>query len=157
MGRIKRLAIGAAAITVVSVAGTVIVIKSIRKWRQRKKTVLANNVRAAMTDLLKLRSEDFLARDGVGQSLFMQHVNSLDDKKLIALFALVQVGHFVRTEHIDVLHPNAAQIAEAARHYLQYELNAPTGREEIVHRLQEEGPGNLKDALSAGLSIVSQA
>lgn len=130
--RMRYVAVGAAAAGVVATISVHAIIRAIRKHHKR---VLNRKMRRIMTDVLAMRGEDFIPGGELGMSLFRSRIDRLDDKQLAALFALVQVGFFVKASGIDPLHPTKEQIKSAVEKYLFEERFAPDSRNKLLGEL----------------------
>ena len=144
----KYAIVGGVVAGVAVTAGAVALVRIIRK---RTKRLIKRKTRRVMTDVLQMRGEDFVPGGKVGKSVFRTHIDKLDDKQLVALFALVEVGYFIRASGINPLNPSKAQIKDAAQKYLLEERQAPQTREGLLSRLDTS---DAFDALTAAYKVL---
>lgn len=103
-----------------------------------------------------MRGQDFIVDGSLGSSLFERRLKRLDDKQLIMLFALVQLGQLARRKGIDPLHPSAEQVISALETLAEARRKAPFTRGEVMEELRSQAPSSLKEALSVALGLLSQ-
>lgn len=138
--------------------GVAVVVHVAKKRKKRRRSrVLPKGVRKTMTQIVQSRGEDLVTMSDRSEALLMNRIDKLDDKRLLALVALVQVGHFVKKTGIDPLHPNSEDIKRAAKEYVAAELAAPKSRFDLVGKLKEADPAEVRDALGAGYGVLSHA
>ncbi len=148
--RIKRsyLVIGGIVTGVVLTVGvSVAVVRAVRKHTKR---ILKRKTRRAMADILQMRGEDFVPGGELGKSLYRSHIEKLDDRQLTALFALVEVGYFIKASGINPLHPSKEQIKAAAEKYLFEERRAPATRDGLLNELDTS---DAYDALNSAYKV----
>ena len=132
-------------------AGTVAVVCAVKR---RAKRILNHDVRTALNKSVRMKVEDYIPGGAVGKSLFRRYLESLSNGQLIALCALMQVGHFVKVSGINSFHPTKAQIARAAGKYMLERHLAPTARGEMLNALDTT---DAFDALRAAYRVLSKA
>jgi hypothetical protein len=97
----KSYVVAGAVVVSATVAGVAIV----RAVKRRRNRILPRGVRKLMIELMDLQGEDFLPQrlpgGGIGKSLFIKRVERVDDRKLMAIFALMEVGYFLKASGID--------------------------------------------------------
>ncbi|MBR3157692.1 MAG: hypothetical protein IKF14_01190 [Atopobiaceae bacterium] len=130
--RTRYVAIGAAAVGIAVGVGVSAVVRAVRR---RRKRVLNRAMRRVMTDILQMRGEDFVPGGEVGKSVFRNRIDQLDDKQLAALFALVEVGYFIKASGIDPLHPSKEQVKDAIEKFALEERRAPETRDGLLAEL----------------------
>lgn len=129
-------------------AGVSAVVKAVRN---RKRRIISRRTRKIMADVLKMRGEDFVPGGELGMSVFRKRIDKLDDKQLAVMFALVEVGYFIKASGINPLHPSKAQIKAAADKYLLEEMQAPKTREGLLNALDTS---DSYDALNAAFKVL---
>ena len=147
----KAIIVGAVGIGVVVVAGTAAAIRAIKR---RSRSVLDRKIRTALADIVRMHSKDFVSADGEEKSLFMHYIDKLDNKQLVALCALVQVGYFIKVSGIDPLHASKEEVEKAARKFLVEERLAPITRTELLSSLDST---DTHDALSTAYGVLSNS
>ena len=147
----KAIIVGAVGIGVAVVIGATAAIKAIKKHSKR---VLDRKVKTTLADIVRMHSNDFIAAEGESESLFMHYIDKLDNKQLIALCALVQVGYFIKVSGIDPLHASKEDIEKAARKFLIEERLAPITRNELLSSLNST---DTHDALSAAYGVLANS
>lgn len=138
-------AVGAAAL---GAAVTVTLVK------RRARRVLNRKLRRTLSDIVKMRGEDFIPGGKLGKSLFRRYIDNLDNKQLVALCALVQVGYFVKVSGIDPMHATKEQVKQAVAKYMVEERLAPLGREELLLALDTS---DAHDALTRAFGVLAKA
>ena len=146
--KIKYILVGSVVAGAAIGAGAAAVVRYVRG---RAKRVLKRKTRRVMTDVLKMRAEDFMPGGVLGRSVFRSRIEKLDYEQLVALFALVEVGYFIKVSGIDPLHPNKKQIKAAAEKYLLEERLAPATRERLLDELDTS---DAYDALNAAFKVL---
>lgn len=130
----------------------------VRAVRRRKEQVIPSNVRKLMVELMKLQGEDYLPQKapggGLGKSIFFKRIEKLDDKQLMALFAVVEVGYFLKASGIDPLHPTKEQLKQSAAKYSAELRGAPTDRAALLGELDTT---DAHDALAAAFNVLKLA
>lgn len=144
----KCIIAGSVTVGVLAAAGTVALVRFVRRQAKR---VLKRKTRRVMSDILKMRGEDFVPGGELGMSLFRQRIDKLEYDQLVALFALVQVGYFIKASGINPMHPSKSQVEEAAKKYIMKEHSAPNTRAGL---LEELDTSDAYDALSAAFSVL---
>ena len=146
--RTRVVIIGAAAAGIAIGVGASAVVRAVRN---RKRHVINRRTRRVMADVLQMRGEDFVPGGELGMSVFRRRIDKLDDKQLAAMFALVEVGYFIKASGIDPLHPSKAQAKAAVDKYLLEELQAPKTREGLLAELDTS---DAFDALTAAFKVL---
>ena len=150
---IKKRVIVVGAIACVSAsAATIALVRAIRRRRRR---ILKPEVRKLMCELVKLQGEDFIPQTlpggGLGKSIFFKRIERLDDKQLMALFAVVEVGYFLKASGIDPLHPTKEQVQQALNKFSVELSGAPKDRAALLGQLDTT---DVHDALSAAFHVL---
>lgn len=154
MRRLNRRRIEGVILLVAGVAVVTTSIVVVHKIRRRRSHFLPAATRRVLEQLVSDRS-DHVAHGGIGGSLFEHTLGRLTDKQLIAVFAAVSAGNFIRQSGFDPLHPDPEAFAEAAHAYTKAELAAPSTREAILVALHDMGPALIRVALRAALNYLS--
>lgn len=145
----KAIIVGAAGIA--TVAGVAFVVRAVKR---RARKVLDRKLRKSLMEIVKMRGEDFVPGGNLGQSLFRRYIDKLDNKHLVALCALVQVGYFIKVSEIDPRHPSKEQIAQAVNKFMVEERLAPLGREDLLTALDTS---DARDALVNAFGVLANA
>ena len=122
--------------------------------KRRAKRILEQEVRTALNKAVSMKVEDYIPGGAMGKSLFRRYLESLSNGQLVALCALMQVGHFVKVSGINSFHPTKEQIAKAAGKYLLERHLAPKVRDEMLNALDTT---DAFDALRAASRVLSRA
>ncbi len=130
--RTRYVAIGAATFGLAVGIGVSAVLRAVRK---RRRQVLNRKMRRVMADILQMRGEDFVSGGELGKSVFRHRIDQLDDKQLAALFALVEVGYFIKASGIDPLHPSKEQVKDAIEKFALEKCRAPQTRDGLLAEL----------------------
>lgn len=144
-------------VVVIGVAGVVVVAGvavAVRQVVRRSKRAIKGKVRRVLEDVMTMSPEDFSSPDGLGQSLFMHRVEQLDTKHLVALNALMQVGHFIKVSGINPMHTSKEEVSRALNKYIVEQSLAPLVREELVESLDTS---DAYDALHAAYHVLKDA
>ena len=147
--RTRYLLVGAAAAGVAVSLGTMAIVRAVVEHRKR---VLNRKMRRIMTEVLALRGEDFIPGGDLGMSVFRNRIERLNDKQLAALFAIVQVGYFIKASGIDPFRPTKEQIKSAVEKYLFEERFAPDTRGELLGELDTS---DSYAALSSAFKVLT--
>lgn len=146
----KVIIAGSVFVGVACVAGVVTVV---RRVRSRAKRVLNKGMRSLTMDILRMRAEDFVPGGEEGASAFRQLIERLDDRQLVSLAALVQVGYFIKVSGIDPLHPSKDEVVRAVRKFFVEERAALASRNELLQALDST---DVPDALSAAFNVLDK-
>jgi hypothetical protein len=86
----KRYIVAGAIACVSASAGAIALARAIKRRRNR---VLKPEIRKLMLELVRLQGEDFIPKrlpgGGLGKSVFFKRIERVDDRQLMALFAIV--------------------------------------------------------------------
>ena len=142
--------LGAAAV------GAYIVKKKIEKRRKKSRRILPDDVREMMSELIKLEVEDYvptkLASGGLGKSLFIRTIEKGTDKQLMALFAIVQVGYFMKASGINPQSVTEDQANQVASKFASELAGAPTNRAALLGELDSTDSYDAIKAAYKGLT-----
>ena len=142
--------LGAAAV------GAYIVKKKIEKRRRKSRRILPDDVREMMSELIKLEVEDYvptkLASGGLGKSLFIRTIEKGTDKQLMALFAIVQVGYFMKASGINPQSVTGDQANQVAAKFASELAGAPTNRAALLGELDSTDSYDAIKAAYKGLT-----
>lgn len=151
----KRLIVAGAIACISASAGAIALARAIRR---RRKRVLKPEIRKLMLELVKLQGDDFVPQrlpgGGLGKSIFFKRIERLDDKQLMVLFAIVEVGYFLKASGIDPLHPTQGQIEQAAHKFTVELAGAPKDRSALLGVLDTT---DAHDALKASFTVLALA
>lgn len=141
------------ATTTIVIVGAVVVVHKIRR---RRSHFLPKATRKVLEELVGMDAEG-LVTTGVGgkvESAFEHRLGRLTDKQLIAVYAAVHVGSFIKHSDLNPLHPDPAAFAQAVHEYTKAELAAPETRKALLTALSDMGPIIVKTALRAALDML---
>lgn len=128
---------------------------AIRAYKRRRRRVIPMDVRKHMVELMKLQGEDFLPQrapgGGLGKSVFMRYIERLDDRRLMELFAIVEVGYFLKASGINPLHPTKEQVRQAGEKFHVELAGAPRDRAVLLGQLDTT---DAHDALVAAFQTL---
>ena len=148
-GMKKKGVIVGGVVTGVAVAVAVTVL--VRFLKKRAKSVIKRKTRRMMIDVLKMRGEDFIPGGKLGMSVFRNRIDKLEYDQLVALYAIVEVGYFIKASIINPQHPSKAQVEEAAKKYLAKERTAPSTRAALLEKLDTS---DAHDAIAAAFNVL---
>lgn len=142
---------------VVVVTATVAGVAIYRAVQRRRKRILPRDVRKLMLELMEMQGEDFLPQKlpggGIGKSLFIKRIERVDDRKLMAIFALMEVGYFLKASGIDVRNLTKDDIKRAVQKFKVELKGAPTDRAALLGELDTS---DAYDALKAAFAALNK-
>ena len=142
----------------VAAVGAFIVKKKIEKRRKKSRRIIPDDVREMMSELMKLEVEDYvptkLASGGLGKSLFIRTIEKGTDKQLMALFAIVQVGYFMKASSINPNTVTEEQTKQVATKFMSELAAAPTDRAVLLGELDTT---DSYDALKAACGVLNHS
>lgn len=147
-------------VAAVAVAGAVAVgaLAVRRELKRRRNRVISREVRKLMLELIELQGSDFVPQKapggGLGKSVFFRRIEKLDDRQLMAVFAIVEVGYFLKASGIDPLHPTKDQLKQAAQKFGIEFASAPKDRAALLGQLDTT---DAHDALAAAFRVLGKA
>ena len=147
----KSIIVGGAVGVAVVVAGTVVIVKAVK---HRVRRVLDRKMHAIMADVLTMKVEDFIPLSDGSASVFRRYIDGLDNKRLAALCALVQVGYHIKVSGISPVRPSRQQVLRAVEKFFLEERLAPKTRVELLDKLDTS---DAYDALVAAFGVLSKA
>lgn len=130
------------------------VIIAVRIVKRRVRRVINRKLRRALEEIAKMGNEDFMPGGMLGQSLFRRYIEKLDNRQLITLCALVQVGHHLKMEGVDPLHPSKSQIQKAVEKFHIEERLAPLTRTDLLDALDSI---DVREALVCAFNVLADA
>jgi uncharacterized protein YneF (UPF0154 family) len=141
--------LGAAAI------GAYYVKKKIEERRKKNRRIIPDDVRDMMGELMKLEVKDYvptkLASGGLGKSLFIRTIEKGTDKQLMALFAIVQVGYFMKASSINPSSITDDQSRQVASKFSSELAAAPSDRATLLGELDSTDTFDALKAAYKGL------
>lgn len=144
---------------VVAVVAAAVAAKAIeRAVRRRRNRILPRDVRKLMLELVELQGEDFIPQKlpggGIGKSVFMKRIERVDDKQLMAIFALVEVGYFLKASGLDVKSLTKDDLKRVAKKFKIELSGAPKDRAALLGDLDTT---DAYDALKAAFAALGKA
>ena len=159
--RTKVVAIAVTSAAVAAV-GAFVVVHTLRK-RTKERVALARKpsshpspreAREQVRELLRLRGEDFIP-DGLGTSLYQRRLNTMNDRQLLILLALTQVGVYIREQGVDPLHPSEEAKAEAKELFRGVVKGDDEARSELLAKLGAMGGDVVKELLRGAMALLT--
>jgi uncharacterized protein YneF (UPF0154 family) len=156
-GLLKKGFIVAGVVTLGAAAiGAYFVKKKIKKRRKKSRHIIPDDVREMMSELMKLEVEDYvptkLASGGLGKSLFIRTIEKGTDKQLMALFAIVQVGYFMKASGINPQAITEDQSNQVVSKFSSELAGAPTNRAALLGELDTTDSFDALKAAYKGLA-----
>ena len=141
----------------VVVSTTVAAVAIVRVVRRRRNRILPQGVRKLMIELMEMQGEDFLPQKlpggGIGKSLFIKRIERVDDRKLMAIFALVEVGYFLKASGIDVRNLSKDDLRRVSQKFKVELRGAPRDRAALIGELDTS---DAYDALRAAFAALEK-
>ena len=151
---VKKNYVVAGAVVVSATVATVAIVRAVKRRRNR---ILPRGVRKLMIELMGLQGEDFLPQrlpgGGIGKSLFIKRVERVDDRKLMAIFALMEVGYFLKASGIDATSLTKDDLGRVAHKFKVELAGAPKDRAALMGELDTS---DAYDALKAAYAVLGR-
>jgi hypothetical protein len=149
---VKKNYVVAGAVVVSATVATVAIVRAVKRRRNR---ILPRGVRKLMIELMGLQGEDFLPQrlpgGGIGKSLFIKRIERVDDRKLMAIFALMEVGYFLKASGIDPTSLTKDDLRRVASKFRVELAGAPKDRAALIGELDTS---DAYDALRAAYAVL---
>ena len=151
----KSYVVAGVAVAAGVAVGVHAIVRAVRRYRNR---VLPKDVRKLMIELMELEGEDFAPSKapggGLGKSLFIRKIEKCDDRQLMAIFAIVEVGYFLKASGIDPARISKEQLKQITQKFAVEQEGAPKDRASLLGVLDTT---DAHDALKAAFMVLGSA
>ena len=152
---VKKNYVVAGAVVVTATVATVAIVRAVKR---RHKRILPRGVRKLMIELMSLQGEDFLPQKlpggTIGKSLFIKRIEREDDRKLMVIFALMEVGYYLKASGIDPASLAKDDLKRVARKFKVELSGAPKDRAALIGELDTS---DAYDALKAAYAVLGRS